>query len=243
MTGAEKLLRVARQELGTKESPAGSNRVKYNTAYYRREVSGDSYPWCCVFLWWCFQEAGFAPLYYGGGRTASCGALAGWAKRNGRFLSQDYRPGDLVFLRFSGTAIQHIGVVERVNGDGSLVTIEGNTGAGSDANGGEVQRRTRALRYTAGAFRPKYADTALQSPAFGAEEDEMTQETFNAMMEAWLEKRGQLPPGGFSAQARNWGEESGIMQGNTDGTFQYKSWCTREQMLVLLYRFVETLKK
>ena len=81
-----------------------------------------------------------------------------------------------------------------------------------------MQRRTRALRYVTGAVRPEYADTATQDPAFSTEEDEMTQETFNAMMDAWLQKRGQLPPGDFSAQARKWAEESGIMQGNTDGT-------------------------
>lgn len=230
MTEVEKLLSVARNELGTKESPAGSNRVKYNTAYYGREVSGDSYPWCCVFLWWCFREAGLGQLFFGGARTASCGALANWAKRNGRFVAKDYQPGDLVFLRFSGDAIQHIGALERVNGDGSLITIEGNTGAGIDANGGEVQRRTRALRYAAGAFRPKY------------EEDKVTQEDFNAMMDVWLQKRAELPPGDFSAQARTWAEGNGIIRGNTDGTFQYKSWCTREQMLAFLHRFLETVK-
>ena len=52
------LLELARGELGTRESPAGSNRVKYNTAYYGREVSGAAYPWCCVFIWWLFREAG-----------------------------------------------------------------------------------------------------------------------------------------------------------------------------------------
>ena len=36
----ERLLSTARKELGTKEQPADSNRVKYNTAYYGREVSG-----------------------------------------------------------------------------------------------------------------------------------------------------------------------------------------------------------
>ncbi|MPM60691.1 hypothetical protein SDC9_107543 [bioreactor metagenome] len=230
MTGAEKLLSVAQKELGTKESPAGSNRVKYNAAYYVREVSGDSYPWCCVFLWWCFQEAGLGRLFCGGEKTASCGTLANWAKRNGRFVAKDYQPGDLVFLRFSGDAIQHIGAVEQVNADGSLITIEGNTGAGSDANGGEVQRRTRALRFAAGAFRPEY------------EEDKVTQENFNAMMDVWLQKRAELPPGDFSAQARTWAEGNGIIQGNTDGTFQYKSWCTREQMLVFLHRFLGTSK-
>ena len=58
----ERLLSTARKELGIKEQPADSNRVKYNTAYYGREVSGGSYAWCAVFLWWCFREAGASEL-------------------------------------------------------------------------------------------------------------------------------------------------------------------------------------
>ena len=60
MAGAEKLLEIARAELGTKESPANSNRVKYNAWYYGREVSGAAYPWCMVFVQWCFDQIGRA---------------------------------------------------------------------------------------------------------------------------------------------------------------------------------------
>ena len=51
MASAGDRLALARRELAVTEDPKGSNRVKYNTAYYGWEVSGDSYPWCCVFLW------------------------------------------------------------------------------------------------------------------------------------------------------------------------------------------------
>ena len=44
MAAADDLLALARGELGVAEAPKGSNRVKYNTAYYGREVSGDNYP-------------------------------------------------------------------------------------------------------------------------------------------------------------------------------------------------------
>ena len=37
---ADELLAAARAEIGTKEQPQNSNRVKYNTAFYGREVSG-----------------------------------------------------------------------------------------------------------------------------------------------------------------------------------------------------------
>ena len=156
---AENLIALAKSEVGTKEFPAGSNRVKYNTAYYGREVSGDDYPWCCVFLWWLFREGGASALFYGGGKTASCGALASYAKAHGLWVEpESLRPGDLVFLRFSGSVIQHIGLVAQNRGVDGLLTIEGNTGAGSDANGGEVQIRVRAMKFTVGGFRPRYEE-------------------------------------------------------------------------------------
>ena len=70
MASANHMLELARKELGTKESPAGSNNVKYNQIYYGRPVSGDGYPWCAVFIWWLFRQAGAAELYYDGGKTA-----------------------------------------------------------------------------------------------------------------------------------------------------------------------------
>ena len=51
---AEKLLRIAQAELGVTEYPSGSNKVKYNTWFYGKTVSGDAYPWCAVFVCWCF---------------------------------------------------------------------------------------------------------------------------------------------------------------------------------------------
>jgi hypothetical protein len=158
---ADAVLELAGAEVGTAEEPYGSNRVKYNTAYYGREVSGAAYPWCCVFLWWVFWKAGLSVLFYGGGKTASCGALADYAKRHGLFVTEGYRPGDLIFFRFSGSIIQHVGLLESIRKDRTLITIEGNTGSGDDANGGQVQRRSRAPKYAAGGYRPAYGDGAL----------------------------------------------------------------------------------
>ena len=41
---AERIISAARAEIGVKESPANSHRVKYNTAYYGRAVSGSAIP-------------------------------------------------------------------------------------------------------------------------------------------------------------------------------------------------------
>ena len=150
----KELLRIATAEIGTKENPAGSNEVKYNTWYYGREVSGKAYPWCMVFVQWVFDRAGIAvPI-----KTASCGALLNAAKSNGRAVKGGYRPGDVVIYDFDGNgSTDHCGIVEAVNG--KLITaIEGNTGSGNNADGGQVQRRTRNVSEIVGAWRPVYRE-------------------------------------------------------------------------------------
>ena len=76
---AEKVLAIAKAELGVKESPPNSNNVKYNTWYYGKPVSGNAYPWCMAFVQWVFTQAG-VPLPL---KTASCGALMNAAKKTG----------------------------------------------------------------------------------------------------------------------------------------------------------------
>jgi hypothetical protein len=45
----EKIIAVAKAGIGVKESPKGSNKVKYNTWYYGKEVSGGAVSVvCCV---------------------------------------------------------------------------------------------------------------------------------------------------------------------------------------------------
>lgn len=160
MAGYKQLLEAAQAELGVVESPAGSNRVKYNTAYYGREVydtAAAQYPWCVTFIWWLFQKVGAPELFYGGGKTASCGTLMDYAKTHGLFVSGSYRPGDLVFFRFSGKGgPQHVGIVKEARVNQELVTIEGNTGPGNDSNGGQVQQRVRAAALAVGGYRPQY---------------------------------------------------------------------------------------
>jgi cell wall-associated NlpC family hydrolase len=80
--------------------------------------------------------------------------------------------GDIVFFNFDGKGIEHVGVVVKDNGDGTVTTIEGNTSpehkpTGSQANGGEVAQRIRAykaspktklLPFIVGFGRPKWSN-------------------------------------------------------------------------------------
>lgn len=81
------------------------------------------------------------------------------------------------------------------------------------------------------------ADTAAQM-----EEDDMTQEKFNEMMDAYLARLGGMPPSDWSAEERAWAEGEGIIKGDGQGEKRYQSFCTREQMVTFLYRLYEKLK-
>ena len=163
MATAKEILAVARKELGVKESPANSNNVKYNTAYYGQEVwdgkAGGKYPWCVAFLWWVFHQVEADGLFYGGKKTASCGALMDYAMAHGQWVRGGYQPGDIVIMDFPGNKAKtdHCGIVVTALTDG-VRTIEGNTGVGNDSNGGEVMERTRPLSVIIGAYRPHYAE-------------------------------------------------------------------------------------
>jgi len=156
MPTAQQLISVAQSQLGYKEQPAGSNHTKSGAWY---GMNGQ--PWCAMFASWCFDQIGALDLV--GGKFAYTPSWAAWAKANGCWLDREEKPqpGDLVFFANS-VRICHVGIVTRRNGTSSVSTIEGNTSAGSNANGGQVQARTRGYGrvgsgfWIAGFLRPKW---------------------------------------------------------------------------------------
>ena len=150
MATAKEILVVARSELGYTESPAGSNRTKYGKWF-----GLDGQPWCMMFVQWCFRQAGAQDLLPA--LTASCGALMRAAQAKGCWITGGYQPGDVVIYDFPGNNVKtdHCGIVEQLAG-GGIMAIEGNTGSGNDADGGQVQRRVRSNKVILGAFRPDY---------------------------------------------------------------------------------------
>ena len=212
---AEKILDTARAQLGIREEPPNSNRVKFNTAYYGRDVSGSAYPWCCAFVWWVFREAGAASLFYGGKKTASCSALLSFHK--GQAVRGDYQPGDIIFFNFNGRKNPaHVGICESWDGQ-YITTIDGNTAPTNEANGGAVMRRRRAKKYMIGAYRPAY------------EEDTMTQADFDKMMDDYLERRGDKPASGWAGTLLQEAKQAGI----TDGS-RPQSFATREEVAAMV---------
>lgn len=154
---AEKLMEYALSQVGTEEKPANSNKVKYNTWFYGKEVSGASYPWCCAFLCYCFNHVGFQSLFYGGKKCASCCTVEDYMiKRKQKVSKDDGRYGDIVFFNFGSGRTRHIGLIVKKNKDGSYQTVEGNTSVTSDDNGGKVMIRTRYKYQISSICRPKY---------------------------------------------------------------------------------------
>ena len=150
MATAKEILAVALAELGYTESPAGSNRTKYGKWF-----GLDGQPWCMMFVQWCFRQAGGQDLLPA--LTASCGALMRAAQAKGCWVTGGYQPGDVVIYDFPGSNVKtdHCGIVEQLSG-GGIIAIEGNTGSGNDADGGQVQRRVRSNKVILGGFRPDY---------------------------------------------------------------------------------------
>lgn len=147
MGTVNELLDIARGELGVKEAPSGSNKVKYAEWY-----GLNGYPWCVMFVQWCFDRAGVTlPA-----NTASCAVLRNYAKKAGMWVTGGYQPGDVVIYDWGADGIpDHCGIVESVSGS-SVTAIEGNTAVGNDSNGGKVMRRVRQTAFILGAVRPVY---------------------------------------------------------------------------------------
>lgn len=134
-----KAVALAQAELGVQEIGTSneSPRIRtYRTATPRfAEVPG---PWCAYFLSWVAKKAG-APIGYEGEGMGYVPDIQNWAVDESRwFTDRSPRPGDAIVFDWEQDGEEdHIGLVERVDDDGTIHTIEGN--AGSD---GIVKRRT-----------------------------------------------------------------------------------------------------
>ena len=163
---ADKILSIARSQIGTRATNV--KNCKYNTWYYGAPVSGSGFDWCEVFVQWVFHEAGASSLLYT--RTANCGYAAKAFQEKGRLKTSGFQRGDVVFFHWTnerstlvpGTYVSdHVGIIESVNGDGTITTVEGNTGGGN----GAVMRCVRSLSSVSCAGRPAYDGAASALPA------------------------------------------------------------------------------
>jgi hypothetical protein len=142
------IIQKATAEIGTKEFPADSNKVKYNTWIYGKEVSGPNYPWCGAFVSWVYDQAGMNLGNIGlkngfVGCPYAVEKLAKWGK-----IVTVPEEGDVVFFDWQGDGkFDHTGIFqEDINKEGQFWSIEGNTALTNDSNGGEVMLRKRKYK-------------------------------------------------------------------------------------------------
>lgn len=152
------VLATAGTQVGVLERPRNSNSGPEVNAYLQRagvplSLAADRKPWCCAFVYWCFDEAARAagranPMV----KTAGC--LDHWnrapergARRimAGRAASDPALVGPgMVFIMDFGRGLGHTGFVEQVVG-GHVHTIEGNTDPTQSREGGGVYRLVRKM--------------------------------------------------------------------------------------------------
>ncbi|GAT64637.1 amidase [Planomonospora sphaerica] len=160
---AQDLLRIAEGQIGVEENDRGGG-TKFHRWYMesqraRETVERDggnvrayaNAPWCAMFVSWVGEQAGIRPTV---GWDAYTVTYAQWFEANDRWGGKA-TPGAVVFFDWkrgdSLYGIDHVGLVEEDNGDGTITTIEGNTG------NGKVERRVRPKAEVVGYGYPRYA--------------------------------------------------------------------------------------
>ena len=124
----EKALRIAESEIGYKEGP--NNQSKFGAWYGMNHQ-----PWCAMFLSWVLDQAGHGINISGNKGFAYCPTGRKWFQLQG-LLYDEPQVGDIAFFDwYPGTTKSgawHVGIVKAVHTDGTIVTIEGNTGPDSE---------------------------------------------------------------------------------------------------------------
>lgn len=127
-----RMVQLAQAELAKNVRETGGNNESDRIREYRTATVGAKNtpgPWCAYFVSWLAQQAG-APIGAGGNGTGYVPTLEAWGRQEGRFAERGAgRPsaGDIVIFDWGGDGTpDHTGIVERVDPDGRVHTIEGN---------------------------------------------------------------------------------------------------------------------
>ena len=121
---AAKAFAIAEQKVGMKET--GPNDVFFSRWY---GMPGE--PWCCMFVTYCYVEAGATKSFKQGERWSYCWdvSTAAHAGRNHLAYTNDPQRGDVVVFHAPGFPKGHIGLFDEWidRAAGRFKTIEGNS--------------------------------------------------------------------------------------------------------------------
>lgn len=141
----QRILQLARSQVGTLEvGNNGGGARKYQSYFGRGQEA-----WCADFVSWVVSNSGKKLNY------AYCPYLERYMRNAGQWKGKSNpQPGDIVLFDWDHNGVaDHVGLVESVNKDGSLNTIEGNTTNPSTGREG-VWRRKRYLSQVRGFANP-----------------------------------------------------------------------------------------
>lgn len=233
MSSASKLVAMAASQVGVKESPAGSNKVKYWNAY---KPNWNGSPWCDRFVSWCGVQIGAADII---GKYEYCPYHVNYFKKKGWWLDRSAKPqpGDIIFFANKGTAC-HVGIVEKRISSSKVQTIEGNTSTASNDNGGKVMRRVRTYGtvgsswYILGFARPVYgkATTSTKTSAsYDKSPDNVkeVQQYLNRVYDAGLTEDGDFGPKTKAAIVKQVQKIIGTTADGDFGSKSKKAWGSR----------------
>jgi cell wall-associated NlpC family hydrolase len=153
---------LAEQQVGIKADPTGQTKFQ---AWYAstpdarltaerdggRPQDYNRAEWCDMFVSWVGAKAGAKDM----GRDAYTVDHAKWFQKIGRWGDKPI-PGAVVFYSWTGggtDGIDHVGLVVKDNGDGTITTIEGNT------TGDAVAKKVRPTTQVVGYGYPEYIRT------------------------------------------------------------------------------------
>jgi hypothetical protein len=145
-TLADRVLSVAKSQVGVSEVPKGSNGGPQVSQYLKAVALLPGNAWCMAFVYWCVKNACLQlgittnPLI----RTGR--VMFQWENTKLRKLpgrASGVKPGDIFIMSFKG-GTGHTGFVTKIE-NGIAYTIEGNTNDDGSREGYEVAERKRPV--------------------------------------------------------------------------------------------------
>jgi hypothetical protein len=134
-----KIIEVAKNEIGISESPANSNKTCYGKWF-----GLDGVAWCGIFVSWVYFKAGQQLPRIGFLKGfAGCQTAVAYFRSNNKIVKEPIE-GDIVFFDWNADGRHdHTGIFVRWIDKNTFESIEGNTSLTNQSNGGQVMLRER----------------------------------------------------------------------------------------------------
>jgi len=151
MSIPQKIVEIARAEIGVTESPRNSNRGERIDEYKAATWldAKQAWPWCAAFVCWALRKTGIKETAtFKLPRTASAWDFINWSLEQDKTTStlrspkaKDIAAGDIIVFTFS-----HIGIATSgANNHGDFYAVEGNTNGAGSREGDGVYLKSRDI--------------------------------------------------------------------------------------------------